>query len=125
SYELTVKLGPGFLDSFHKLHQQRYGYASPGRSVELVSARSTFWGRTVKPKLEKTPKRGGSPQPVDVQPVWIDRRRLRTRIYDRATLTHGHRIEGPAIIGEYSSTTLVPPGFQCAVDGYLNLVLTS
>jgi hypothetical protein len=32
-------------------------------------------------------------------------------------------IHGPAIIGEYSSTTLVPKDFRCEVDAYLNLVL--
>jgi N-methylhydantoinase A len=125
SYELTVRLGPGFLNDFHKLHKQRYGYANPERRVELVSVRSTFWGRTVKPVLEKAPKRRGDPKAVDVQPVWIDRQRVKTRIYDRAALTHGQRIKGPAIIGEYSSTTLVPIGFDCAVDAYLNLVLTA
>jgi N-methylhydantoinase A len=125
SYELTVKLAPNCLEAFHKLHEQRYGYANPGRRVELVSARSSFWGRTVKPELVKAPKRRGDPKPVDMQPVWIDRQRVKTRIYDRAMLAHGHRIKGPAIIGEYSSTTLVPAGFQCAIDAYLNLVLTS
>jgi N-methylhydantoinase A len=55
--------------------------------------------------------------------VWIDGRRVKTAIYDRAALGHGHVIKGPAIIGEYSSTTLVPGDFRCVVDAYLNLVL--
>jgi len=62
-------------------------------------------------------------QPVESRPVWIDRKRVKTAIYDRETLGHGHTIKGPAIIGEYSSTTLVPPEFRCRVDAYLNLVL--
>ena len=37
----------------------------------------------------------------------------------------GAMIKGPAIIGEYSSTTLVPPNFRCLVDPFLNLVLES
>ena len=35
----------------------------------------------------------------------------------------GHTVRGPAIIGEYSATTLVPPGFRCEVDAFGNLVL--
>ena len=52
-----------------------------------------------------------------------DHRHVRAAVYDRASLAHGHVIKGPAIIGEYSSTTLVPAGFRCVVDAYLNLVL--
>jgi N-methylhydantoinase A len=93
--------------------------------VELVNVRSTFVGRTLKPGFKKARKLRGRPAPVDVQPVWIDRQRVKTAIYDRAGLSVGHVIKGPAIIGEYSSTTLVPPGFRCVVDKYLNLILES
>jgi N-methylhydantoinase A len=47
----------------------------------------------------------------------------RTRVFDRNDLCHGHVIKGPAIIGEYSATTLVPPDFVCEVDAFANLVL--
>jgi N-methylhydantoinase A/oxoprolinase/acetone carboxylase beta subunit len=39
-------------------------------------------------------------------------------------LGYGNRVRGPAIIGEYSSTTYVPPEFDCEVDAYDNLILT-
>jgi N-methylhydantoinase A len=55
--------------------------------------------------------------------VWLGGKQVRTRIYDRQGLGHGHVVEGPAIIGEYSSTTLVPPNSRCVVDPYLNLVV--
>jgi N-methylhydantoinase A len=123
SYELTVKLEPGFIERFHETHERRYGYANPGRAVELVNVRTTFWGRTTKPELHSARRQRGRPVPVDAKPIWIDRKRTKTTIYDRAGLGHGHAIKGPAVIGEYSSTTLVPPDFVCTVDRYLNLVL--
>jgi N-methylhydantoinase A len=123
SYELTVPLSANFVESFHKLHERRYGYANRGRDVELVNARSTFFGRTEKVKLRKAQKRRGHPPVLGTQPVWIDDRPTTATIYDRSKLRHGHIIKGPAIIGEYSSTTLVPSGFRCTVDAYLNLVL--
>jgi N-methylhydantoinase A len=125
SYELTVELSADFIDRFHQAHERRYGYANRGRAVELVNVRSTFLGRTVKPELDKVRKTRGRPVAVNEKPVWIDRKRVKTAIYDRAALSAGHVIKGPAIIGEYSSTTLVPPGFRCVVDAYLNLVLES
>jgi len=123
SYELTVGLSGDFIEQFHKAHERRYGYANRGRSVELVNARSTFLGRTVKPEFKPAKKHRGRPIPINVELVWIDRKRLKTAIYDRETLRYGQAITGPAIIGEYSSTTLIPPGVRCVVDAYLNLVL--
>ncbi len=123
SYELTIELAPNFVDKFHQAHERRYGHANRGRAVELVNVRTRFLGHTTKPEFKKAPKTRGRPVPVDTQHVWIDRKRVKTAIYDRSSLGHGHVIEGPAIIGEYSSTTLVPSGFRCVVDAYLNLIL--
>jgi len=123
SYELTIKLEEDFIGHFHQAHERRYGYANRGRDVELVNVRTTFIGRTEKPEFEKSRKQRGRPMPVDVQQVWIDHKRLKTSIYDRSALGCGQVIKGPAIIGEYSSTTLVPGDYRCIVDGYLNLVL--
>ena len=53
SYELTVPLASGLVDLFHKAHERRYGYASPGREVELVNVRTVFTGRTSKPVFVK------------------------------------------------------------------------
>jgi N-methylhydantoinase A len=123
SYELTITLGRNFIDRFHEAHERRYGHASRGRSVELVNVRTTFLGRTQKPAFQKAPKQRSRPEPMSVQHVWIDRKQVKTNIYDREKLGHGHVVDGPAIIGEYSSTTLVPTGVRCIVDSYLNLVL--
>jgi N-methylhydantoinase A len=125
SYELTIKLETDFIGRFHEEHERRYGYANRGRPIELVSVRTTFIGRTNKPEFQKTRKQGSRPRPVGVQPVCIDHKRIKAAIYDRSTLSYGHAIPGPAIIGEYSSTTLVPPDCRCAVDPYLNLVINS
>jgi N-methylhydantoinase A len=48
-----------------------------------------------------------------------------TPFYARELLFPGARVAGPAVITEYSSTTVVPPGFVCDVDEFRNLVLTS
>jgi N-methylhydantoinase A len=123
SYELTVKAGRDFVDRFHDAHERRYGYANRGRPVELVNARTTFIGRTAKPDFNEARKVRARVAPLSTERVWIDGKQVKTAIYDRASLGYGHTIDGPAIIGEYSSTTLVPPRARCVVDEYLNLVL--
>lgn len=40
SFELTVPLGPGLAERFHRAHAERYGYADPSREVELVAVRT-------------------------------------------------------------------------------------
>lgn len=123
SYELTVPFRPDFVRDFHGVHERRYGYANPGRDVEVVNVRTVFVGRRPKPKFKKAVRQRSRAVPIGARTVWIDRREMKTKIYDREELTCGHVINGPAIIGEYSSTTLVPPDYRCIVDAHLNLVL--
>jgi N-methylhydantoinase A len=125
SYELSIPLTRGFIDQFNKAHERRYGYSTPGKPVEIVNVRTSFFGRSQKPKFRPASKVRGTAQPIDTAMVWMNGRRVKTAIYHRETLNHGHVIHGPAIIGEYSSTTLVPLDFSCKVDAHLNLVIGS
>jgi N-methylhydantoinase A len=125
SFELSIPMNRGFVEEFHKAHERRYGYSTPGKPVEVVNVRTSFFGRSEKPKFRPAPKVRGTAKPIEVAMVWMNGRRMKTSIYDRGSLGHGHVIRGPAIIGEYSSTTLVPPDFVCEVDAFLNLVLES
>jgi len=56
--------------------------------------------------------------------VWFGERFWKTPCYDRERLRPGARFAGPAMVLEYSSTTVVPPDFVCQVDEFLNLVLS-
>ena len=50
-------------------------------------------------------------------------RRLPTKIYDRAKLTTGNRFDGPAIVTEFDSTTVVLPGYAAEIDVNLNILI--
>jgi N-methylhydantoinase A len=43
-------------------------------------------------------------------------------VYDRNQLLPGHRIQGPAIVGQSDTTVLIPPRWSARVDGYRNLL---
>ena len=44
-------------------------------------------------------------------------------VHERARLTEGNRVTGPAIIEEYSGTTVLPPGSEALVVGGLGLLI--
>jgi N-methylhydantoinase A/oxoprolinase/acetone carboxylase beta subunit len=50
-------------------------------------------------------------------------RKLDTARYWRADLKAGNRINGPAIVDQMDTTTLIPPGFSARVDRCGNLVI--
>jgi N-methylhydantoinase A len=50
-------------------------------------------------------------------------RKYPTTIYERTKLQAGHRIAGPAIVTEYSATTVIPPRWTGRVDPYGNIIL--
>ena len=41
--------------------------------------------------------------------------------YDRDKLKAGHTLDGPAVVIQHNSTTLVPPGYRAKVNGYGNI----
>jgi N-methylhydantoinase A len=65
----------------------------------------------------------GSLSPTQV-PVLFDGKKLPTTIYSRDALKPGKKYSGPAIITEYSATTVIPPGKTFGIDPALNLIVT-
>jgi N-methylhydantoinase A len=57
------------------------------------------------------------------KPVMFDNEWLDADIFQRDLLSPGNRFEGPAIVHEYSATTVVPPGCRAAVDTFSNLLI--
>ena len=128
AYELTVPFADDFPAHFHRAHEKAYGYAHSGRALEVVNLRVRLTIPTPKPSGRRTASRTGgtlSEAVVAVKPVWFDWRFWETPLYEREKLAPGLRFQGPAVIVEYSSTTIVPPDFVCVVDKHQNLVLRS
>jgi N-methylhydantoinase A len=126
SYELSVPFSTGFREEFHREHSKAYGYAYPERPLEIVNLRLRLVIPTPKSRW-RAQKSGPANQAqealVKTKPVWFGSRPQPTGIYERLRLASGARLRGPAVIVEYSATTVVPPDFACKVDEHLNLVL--
>jgi N-methylhydantoinase A len=125
-FELRVDWGADVVARFHKLHERSYGYADPGRRVEVVTIRVQAVARTERPRQRAARFRPGNGAPARIGPqqIFEEGRRRRGALYDRVRLEPGDRITGPAVIVELSATTYLPGGWVCAVDGFENLVLS-
>jgi N-methylhydantoinase A len=126
AYELTVPESGDFLAAFHKAHDRRYGYADSARNAEVVNVRARLIGLTDQPKLDRPRAAKGSAavSVVETRRALFSGHTFQTRVYDRARLVPGQKFSGPAIISEYSATTVVPPGWRGTVDSWGNLILT-
>jgi N-methylhydantoinase A len=125
AYELTIPATGDFVQAFHRAHEQRYGYHDSSRAVEIVNLRCRATGITKKPSLSKIPRaaRGATrPSARAVRCVFDGKMETATCIA-RQELRAGHSFDGPAIVTEYSATTLVPRGWKARVDDYGQIFL--
>jgi N-methylhydantoinase A len=126
SYELSVPFTRRFPRDFHREHAKAYGYADPDRPLEVINLRLRLVIPTPKSRWRRQkagPARQAQAARIKTKPVWFGSKTHLTGVYERQRLAAGALIKGPAVIVEYSATTVVPPDFTCKVDEYLNLVL--
>jgi N-methylhydantoinase A len=124
-YELTVDWPDDFVANFHRLHQQRYGYANRERQLQVVNARVRMIASTERfqPVRHEMCKGGGEQAVVKEKQIYFEDRWINGRVYARERLKSGDRFSGPAVIVEYSATTFVPPDAKVQMDELANLVI--
>lgn len=125
SFEIDVSWGNRFEGDFHKAHAGRHGYSDETRPTEIVSLRVRATGITNKPRLtRKASSKQPAPAPSYFASVYLTEKARRTPVYSREELSAGMSFTGPAVITEYSSTTLIPPRLTVDIDEWLNLIIT-
>ncbi len=122
AHELSLDVAGSFDPSaavvaFHDAHERTYGYAyRSDETIEFVNWKVTGLGLIDRPNLEMAaPAASGTPGPSGFRGGYM--------VFHRADLPAGFKAEGPAIIEEYGSTTVVESGFSFEVDRFANLVL--
>lgn len=126
SYELTVPFTEDFREGFEREHERVYGYRHE-REVEIVNIRLRAIVSTPKPQLhtfEEKSSEDPSQALLGVKKTAFGGEFVDTKVYEREKLRWGNVIEGPAIVVEYSSTTLIPPSSVAEVDRFGNLILS-
>jgi N-methylhydantoinase A len=132
-YEIPVAIDPDEVqdgldaleERFNLLHEQLYGFRMPGTAAEIVNLRAIGSGVVPKPELPvgTAGAADASGAVAEEHEIVFKGERLPTRIYDRARLAPGHSFDGPAIVTEFDSTTVVLPGYTAEVDVNFNILM--
>jgi N-methylhydantoinase A len=130
AFELTVPWGEVPIDEdgiseislrFHAHHAQRFSYANPENTVELVTLRLVAVGRMARPQIsaEEPSSAGGSTaghRRVYVNGQWQD-----VAAWRRDAIGSPREVSGPAIVEEDYTAIYVAPGWSLTLgrDGHL------
>ncbi len=137
-YELRVDAPSGQIDDdwvervradFHDIHEREYSRRFEESDIEIPNVRVRGIG--LMPPLSTPEVEHGGESPDGALrhegAAWFrvdgELRQVPTRYYDRAALEAGNRIDGPAIVNQYDTTTVVPPGIAAHVDRFGNVVI--
>ena len=137
-YELRVEAGSGQLDAawarrladdFHDAHQREYSRRFPDSDIEIPNIRVRGIGLIEPPQMREIQRTGESPAAAlqHEREAWFrvdgEMRELPTRFYTRGALAAGNRIDGPAVINQYDTTTVIPPGLSAEIDRFGNIII--
>jgi N-methylhydantoinase A len=122
SHELSIPAGAGIADAFHAEHERRYGFADPGRAVEVVTLEVR--GALPAPALPRpAARRGPRPRPLRRSPVRHQGRVLDVPHWRHEDLRAGDVVNGPALVLQPGATLWVAPGWRGRVGAEGHLVL--
>jgi N-methylhydantoinase A len=115
----------GLIRTFHAAHLRTFGYNYAGQQkVELVNFCVSGIGLIERPQLPRIAEQGkAAPRPRAVRPVYFAGAFCDTPVYDRAGLRAHARLQGPAIVEEFGSTSVVFPQQELRVDAHGILVI--
>jgi N-methylhydantoinase A len=112
------------IEEFHKEHGREHNYRRDDAPVEIYRLSLRAIGVTPKPEMARRKLEPAAQfSPVGERSVLFDEgdARLVTPVYQRDDLPPGATFDGPAIIDQLDSTTVVPPGTRATVDEWLNI----
>jgi N-methylhydantoinase A len=121
--------GPAMLgrltELFHAEHLRLYTYESSDEALQLVNLRARATGLVDRPELRSLDPGGAEAALVGSRPVRFrgTGEAVACSVYARERLGAGATITGPAVIEEYTSASLVPPGFTAEIDDFGNILL--
>ncbi|MDQ2703586.1 MAG: hydantoinase/oxoprolinase family protein [Pseudomonadota bacterium] len=123
----TEKLEPEALTTrFNQAHDEAYGFHNEKARLEIVNARLAASGahpNSIHASLPRTDDPAGA-KPKRWRTAWFARDDgARTAVYNRENLLAGHIVNGPAIIDQNDTTTVIYPGDEASVDAHGNIII--
>ncbi len=124
---MTASTAARLVSDFHAFHDRLYTFSDPAAPVEIVNLRVEATGlmdKIVLPEISASAP-GSSPEPDHERLASLDPGPLcATPVYRREALLADHVIQGPAIVDQLDSTTVILPGQSARTDRFGNLVVT-
>ncbi len=131
SYQVTVPVdgapdGDSVFETFARLYRDKYGYFYEDVPAEIVNLRVLGEIAGAGLQLTTVPKGDGVATPTGERPAYSPSRgeMIPFAVYDRETLRPGMKFDGPAIVEEVTSTTIVDGDGSVEIDDYGSLVVT-
>ena len=114
---------PDAVNAFHADHDREYAFRRDDTPVELFRLNLAAIGTVPKAELMRHATNGAGTEAEGSRMVDFDEVEgaVETPIYSHDGLPAGVTIEGPAIVEQLDSTTVIPPGVRAEVDEWLNI----
>ena len=136
NYELQVEMPTGGItieslqqmkQEFFKVHEMNYGYYNADAPIQFVNFRCEAIGVVQKPNLTELTDEMFDPSVAEIcrRLVYFEESDLPIEcpVYDRTKFGKTERVNGPCIVEQMDSTTVIPPNTYFSVDKYGNLLV--
>lgn len=111
---------------FFVAHEKNYGYYNPNAPVQFVNFRCEATGIVKKPNLAEIETTLDDPSKAEIGRRVVhfeESGAVDCPVYDRAKFGRAERVNGPCIIEQMDSTTVVPPNTWFSIDKFGNLII--
>lgn len=111
---------------FFVAHEKNYGYYNPNAPVQFVNFRCEATGIVKKPNLAELENTLDDPSKAEIGRRVVhfeESGAVDCPVYDRAKFGRAERVNGPCIIEQMDSTTVVPPNTWFSIDKFGNLII--
>ena len=132
AFELPVQLpealrrapeAAALTELFHQAHEKVYSFRDPSSGIEIVAERLRVVGEIPPISLPRLPSGTKAATAPTTRSLFLDGRHTNAAVYQRDDLRRGQVLEGPAIIEQEDTTTVVLPGWSATVDEIGNLLI--
>jgi N-methylhydantoinase A len=127
SVELNEARRKDIASNFNMEHTRLYGHSKPDEPIEVLTLRVAAVGSMLRPTVRHLePSRTSQKALRGHRPIYYEESKdyLKTPIFERTVLGAGLSLEGPAVIEEMDSTTIIRPGQTAEVDDFGNIVIS-
>lgn len=134
-YELTIDAPDDFgatdwrdrvAEAFHSAHERHYLRRFDDKRIRIINVRVIGIGPVAAPAIVETGETGDNTPVATKRCIFASSdgwNAVETPFYDRTKLAAGTMIDGPAILEQLDTTTVVPPGFTAKADQLGNLII--